>query len=303
MFRLFRKWISLLIALLLVFPAAASSETVIVTSFYPIWLFTLNLTAGIDDVTVRNLAAPETGCLHDYTLQPSDMVVLSGADMLLINGAGMEAFLPMIVSAFPDLPVVDASGAIPLLDPGEIPEIGETAEDEGGNSHIWLDPLRASAMAENLAAGLIRKMPEHEETITANLLAFQFRMSALDSEMKSVFTAFPDRDVIIFHEAFPYFAEACGIRMALIVNKEPEDDLSASSLAGIVRVISSRDPMPVIIQSTEEDLSVNALVQETAVPVCRLDPLSSGPDLPPPDYYDSVMRNNLRILSEVFSGS
>ena len=29
---------------------------------------TLNLTAGLDDITVRNLAAPETGCLHGNIL-------------------------------------------------------------------------------------------------------------------------------------------------------------------------------------------------------------------------------------------
>ena len=79
-----KRFLSFLLFLILLLPAAAPAET-IVTSFYPVWVFTLNLTQGLEDITVRNLAAPETGCLHDYTLQPSDMKALAQADALLIK--------------------------------------------------------------------------------------------------------------------------------------------------------------------------------------------------------------------------
>ena len=91
------KRFTALLLVLVLFPCLALSETV-VTSFYPVWIMTLNLTRGLEDhVTVRNLAAPSVGCLHDYQLQTSDMKVLSGADIFLVNGAGMEAFLPEIL--------------------------------------------------------------------------------------------------------------------------------------------------------------------------------------------------------------
>ncbi len=94
------KRILCLLISLLILPALALSETV-VTSFYPIWLMALNLTRGLEDhVTVQNLAAPSVGCLHDYQLLTSDMKTLLNADVFLVNGAGMEAFLPDIVNAF-----------------------------------------------------------------------------------------------------------------------------------------------------------------------------------------------------------
>ena len=139
-----RKTFILLLVLFLLCPLTAGAETV-VTSFYPVWLMALNLTEGIDGITVTNLAEPTTGCLHDYTLQNSDMVALSKADVLLINGAGMESFLPVITAAYPDLPVVDASEGILLL---------ESDDDGEVNSHLWLDPQRAVGMAANLAEGL-----------------------------------------------------------------------------------------------------------------------------------------------------
>ena len=290
-----RKLLTVVLLLLLVTKAASAST--VVTSFYPVWLLTLNLTDGLDEVTVRNLAAPDTGCLHDYTLMPSDMLALSGADALLINGAGMESFLPMILDACPDLPVIDASEGIELLeeeDEGE-EEHDHAGHDHGeeGNSHIWLDPARASAMAENLAEGLIGIMPEHEEAIRANLASLQSRLSALDTEMKASLAGLPARDIIIMHEAFPYFAEACNLDIIEIVDKEPEDNLPASRLVELVKTVSSRSPVPLVIRSLEEDPAVSVLAAETGVPVCALDTLASGPDDPTLDYYERTMLENL----------
>ena len=87
-----KRFLAVLLIFILI-PVFSGAETLI-TSFYPIWLLTLNLTEGLDHVTVRNLAAPAVGCLHDYQLQTADMKVLSSADASLVNGAGMEAFLP-----------------------------------------------------------------------------------------------------------------------------------------------------------------------------------------------------------------
>ena len=87
-----KKSLIALLILSLFLPVLAGAETV-VTSFYPVWILTLNLTEGIEGVEVVNMAEPTTGCLHDYSLRNSDMVTLSGADALLVNGAGMESFL------------------------------------------------------------------------------------------------------------------------------------------------------------------------------------------------------------------
>ena len=291
-----RRLLLILLALFLAVPSLSCAET-IVTSFYPVWLLTLNLTDGLEDVMVRNLAAPDTGCLHDYTLRPSDMAVLSRADALLINGAGMESFLDVVTAACPGLPVVSAwSENVPPLGSGDAEEIGEPEEGEELNSHIWLDPLRAVVMAENLADGLIRIMPEHREAIAANLEVLKGRLTALDAEMKTGLAGVSRRDVIIMHEAFPYLAEACGLHIVAVVNKEPEDDLPAASLARLIRLIRDCEIAPLVIKSAESDPAAAALVAETGAPVCELDPITTGPDNPPLDYYEAVMLRNMQSL-------
>ncbi len=293
-----KKLLCVLTALLLLFPALAGAETV-VTSFYPVWLLARSLTEGVEGLEIVNLTAQTAGCLHDYTLQHSDMIVLSHADALLVNGAGMEPFLPVITGAYPELPVIDATEGLPFLMESDIVEINaEGEEGESVNSHLWMDPQRAVGMAANLAEGLSGRFPDKAGKIAENLNQLRDRLLALDETLRDGLKD-SGRKVIIFHEAFPYFAEACGLQAAAIVNKEHDDDLPAASLSRILTLIGSEDVLPVIIKAAETDRSVEVLVNETGVPVCVLDPLTSGPDDPPSDYYETVMLRNMKLLQDI----
>ena len=295
-----KKFIVLLFALL-VLPCAALCETV-VTSFYPIWLMTLNLTRGLEDhVTVRNLAAPTVGCLHDYQLQTSDMKALSGADAFLVNGAGMEAFLPEITNALPALPVIEAAEGIGLLEDSGALEILD-AEEEETNSHLWLDPARAVRMAENLAAGLIRLMPGDETAITANLEDYRSRLLALDGQLREGLQDLSRRDIVTFHEAFPYFAAAYGLNVVAVVNKEPGEVLTPAQMGVLVGEIIRLGNPPLFVEPQYTDLSAETLARETGSSVYSLDPVVTGPETDVPlDYYETVMLQNMNTLIEALS--
>ena len=88
----------------------------IVTSFYPIYISTLNIVKDIPNVTLTNMTKSQTGCLHDYQLTPQDLKTLENADILIINGAGMESFLDTIISQYPNLEIIDASSELNLLE-------------------------------------------------------------------------------------------------------------------------------------------------------------------------------------------
>ena len=298
-----KKFMILLLALL-VLPGLALCET-IVTSFYPIWIMTLNLTSGLEDhVTVRNLAAPTVGCLHAYQLQPADMKALTAADAFLINGAGMEAFLPEITRSLPDLPIVEASEGIELLENGSAVEILEAEEEGETNSHIWLDPLRAVRMAENLAAGLIRVLPGDEAVITANLADYRVRLEALDARLRQGLGDLSRKDIVTFHEAFPYFAAAYGLNVVAVVNKEPGEVLTPAQLGELVREIRLLGNPPLFVEPQYTDLSAQTLSSETGAPVYSLDPIVTGPEENvPPDYYETVMLQNMNTLITALSGN
>ena len=282
-----KKLIALALMLALCVPAAALGETV-VTSFYPIYLFAMNLTDGIDGIEVHNLAAPGTGCLHDYQLSTGDMKALSTADVFLINGAGMESYLSFVFEALPELMVVDASEGIELLPD----ESGETEY----NAHVWLDAGNAQIMVNNLAEGLMAALPQHAGAIAANRDAYTARLGVLDEELTSALAEVPHKDIVTFHEAFPYFARAYGLNVAAVVTGEAENALSAYELTTLIRLIQSLNNPPLFTEPQYSDLAAKTIAAETGAPIWTLDPCVTGPDADVLTYYEDVMHANLETL-------
>ena len=296
-----KKVFAFLLALVLL-PAASLGET-IVTSFYPIWLLALNLADGVPELEVRNLAAPGTGCLHDYQLQAGDMKVLSEADLFLVNGAGMESYLDHVFSAFPDLPVAEAAAGIPLLTETDALTIGENEDDGEINAHIWLSAANAAVMAENLAKAMEAQFPDRQEKIEDNRKALQARLLALDQELREGLSGLPRKEIITFHEAFPYFARAYGLDIVAVVNREPGETLTPAQLAQLAEAIVALDAPPLFVEPQYEDLSARTLAAETGAAIYTLDPVVTGPEEDvPPDYYETVMRRNMETLREALGG-
>ena len=293
-----KKLLCLLLALLCMI-VFASAETV-VTSFYPIYLFAANLLDGAEGVTLTSLAEPGAGCLHDYQLQTGDMKELAKADAFLINGAGMEGYLEGVFEAFPALTVVDASTGVELLEDcsdGHDHDHDDHGHDHAYNAHIWLDASNAVIMVNNLAEGLIAALPAQADVIAANRDAYIARLTALDAEIESALAAVPSKDIITFHEAFPYFANAYGLNVAAVVNRDPDDALSPRALAELCKRVQSRGVPPLFTEPQYEDKAAQTIARETGAAIHTLDPIVTGPENDMPlTYYEDVMRQNLNVL-------
>ena len=314
-----KRFAAALLALALLVPALAAGETV-VTSFYPIFLFARNLCDGLPGVTVRNLAAPDFGCLHDYQLTVADMKALAGADVFLINGAGMEEYLVHVYDALPDLRVVDASEGVELLEEDEdhhahdehdehedhddLDEHDEHDDDDGHghhhdlNPHIWMSVGNAVQMARNLAKGLQEALPQHAETIGDNLAQYLARLETLDAELTETLAPVAGGAIVTFHEAFPYFADAYGLEIAAVMAREPGDPLSAREMMDLVRLERELGNPPLFTEPQYSDAAARTVSEETGAAVYTLDPCVTGPDDPALTYYEDVMRRNAQTLLE-----
>lgn len=283
-----KKFLLFCLLLCLVTPAAlADSQPLVVTSFYPIYGMAVNLLKEVP-VTVQNLAAPQVGCLHDYTLSTQDMRTLHEARVFLINGAGMEGFLAQVADQFPELKQVVASEGITLMDEG--------------NPHLWLDAQAAIWMTKNLAQGLAEAFPEHAEKIMANQADYQQRLETLDEELKAGISDLPRRDIVTFHEAFPYFAKAYGLNVAAVVNREPGDALSPAQLAQLITDMKDLGVPPLFIEPQYPELAAQTLSRETGAKVYTLDPIVTGPlDENALTAYEEGMRRNMKTLQEALS--
>ena len=278
-----------------------AEEINIVASFYPVYIFTRNILQDIPGVSLSCMTAPSTGCLHDYQLLTGDMRLLSRADALVINGAGMEGFLPDVLSQLPDLQLIDASEGIELLCADEAHhhdrghEHGHEAEEEY-NAHIWLAPQNAVRMVENISSHLCTLLPSYADRISQNADAYQSSLEELNTFISDNLMATSSRQIVTFHDSFPYFAHAYGLEIVAVVSLEPDEPLSPKMLTDVVNTVREAGNPPLFAEPQFKNAALEVIGRETGAPVHLLDPLVTGDGSL--TAYEDVMLQNLSTLLE-----
>ena len=197
----------------------------ILTSFYPVYVSALNVAGDTPGVAVVCLTPPVVGCLHDYQLTPGDMKKIAGADIFVANGAGMETFIGKALEQSPSLKLVDASKGIPLV---------------GDNPHVWVSVSGAIRQVKNIADGLAAADPARAGLYQKNAAAYSAKLEALRDEMHAALDGLKNRDIITFHEAFPYFAAEFHLNIAGVIEREPGSGPNAKELAETIEIIKKR---------------------------------------------------------------
>ena len=263
----------------------ANQSLRVVTSFYPVYIAALNVTAGIPGVEVSNLASPHVGCLHDYQLTAGDVRRLADADILLVNGAGMEPFLGKVAQQSPKVRVVEVSEGIPLLD---------------DNPHVWVSLEGARRQTENIAAALAAAAPDRADAFRTNASAYNASLSALEEKMRAALAPYAGTPIVTFHEAFPYFARDFDLDLAGEIEREPGAEPSARELADTVKLVRERKVKALFAEPQFPDQSAQVVARETGVRVYSLDPVVTGPSDPEEarGAYLRAMEKNLEVLQE-----
>ena len=263
----------------------ANQSLRVVTSFYPVYIAALNVTAGIPGVEVSNLASPHVGCLHDYQLTAGDVRRLADADILLVNGAGMEPFLGKVAQQSPKVRVVEVSEGIPLLD---------------DNPHVWVSLEGARRQTENIAAALAAAAPDRADAFRTNASAYNASLSALEEKMRAALAPYAGTPIVTFHEAFPYFARDFDLDLAGEIEREPGAEPSARELADTVKLVRERKVKALFAEPQFPDQSAQVVARETGVRVYSLDPVVTGSTDPEEarGAYLRAMEKNLEVLQE-----
>jgi len=264
-------------------------EALIVTSFYPIYIATINITRGIEEVRVENLTRPQTGCLHDYQMKPQDVELLDLADVFVVNGLGMESFLDKAVAQKQGLKILDASKEIQALADGN----GEI------NSHVWLDVDNEIAQAQNIAEGLSAAFPKVGNAFRNNAEIYIEKLRRLAEAMKEGLKAFAGREIVTFHEAFPYFAQEFGLKIAAVIEREPGVAPSPREVERTIAAVRRAGVKVLFAEPQYSQRAADAIAAETGARIFLLDPIVTGDaNLSAYDDYLIKMRRNMDTIIE-----
>lgn len=262
------------------------------------YLLTRNVAAGVDDVRVDIMLPAAMGCPHDYVLTPQDMQKIAGADVLVANGLGLEDFLgEPIARANPRITVVDTSRGV-----GEVIWI-----NEGGptgtiqrvrNPHMFASPRLAALICRNIAAALAEADPPGARVFGRNAERYEARLNQLGAECGEVSKRLRSRRIVTEHGVFDYFARDCGLEIAAVVEETPGQEPAAARMLQLVSLIRRTGAAALFTEPQYPTRVGRTIAREAGIPDAVLDPVASGPDDPPLDYYERIMSRNFDTLAK-----
>lgn len=232
---------------------------------------------------------------HTYEPSPQDMRAIAEADVVFLNGLGLEETLSETVrNAGGGAPIVSLSeGIVPLRLEGEA---------GGPDPHVWLDPNNLVVWAENAAAALAALDPARADYYRSNAEAYAAALRDLDARIRDRVAQIPeaDRKLITDHDELGYFAVRYGFEIvgALIPAYSSAAEPSAQELSQLETTIRELGTRAVFVGTGVNQELAARVAEDTGV---RLVPLYthslSGPDGPATSYR-TLMEYNVNAIVE-----
>lgn len=295
-------------------PAVSADAPNVVVSIKPIHSLVSAIMQGVGEpkLIVEGSASP-----HTFTLKPSNAIALQKADLVFWVGHGMEAFLekPLdsIASKATVVTLEDAPGIEKLHfregGPFEAHDHGDHHHDHDGDhdeeaghehghddhdhgaydTHLWLDPMNAKALAQEIERRLVQADPANATTYQQNGAGLMKRLDALDTELKTTLAPVKDKPFIVFHDAYQYFEHRYGVNVAGSITVSPENMPGADRVTQIHKKLTDLGATCVFAEPQFEPKLISVVTEGTKARSGTLDP-EAGTLTPGPELYFDMMR-------------
>ncbi|MBR0818761.1 metal ABC transporter solute-binding protein, Zn/Mn family [Bradyrhizobium liaoningense] len=278
----------LLSALLLIAsPLHAAERLNVVASFSILADFVRNV--GGDRINLTTLVGADSD-VHVYTPAPGDAKRIAEAKLVIVNGLGLEGWLPRLVqSAASKAQVVTASAGIAPL------KLGSSADP-----HAWQSVPNAKIYVSDIANALAAADPDDAEFFRAQAKAYLDKLEGLDREVRDAVAKIPlgRRKVISTHDAFGYFAAEYGVQFVAPLGVSTETEPSARDIAAIIGQIKAQKIPAVFLENISDDRLIRRIAAETGSKVggTLISDGLTGEKGPAPTYIDMV-RHNIKALT------
>jgi zinc/manganese transport system substrate-binding protein len=289
--RRFRLWLICVLLAASAAPLHAQDRVNVVASFSILGDFVKNV--GGDRVDVTTLVGPD-GDVHVYTPAPADAKKIADAKLLIINGLGLEGWLPRLLqSSGSKAPIITATKGIAPL------KVGSDADP-----HAWQSVPDTRIYVANISDALIAADPAAAEAFRTNAQVYLTKLDALDREVREAVAKIPPnrRKVISTHDAFGYFAAAYGIEFIAPLGVSTESEASARDIAGIITQIKTEKIPAVFLENISDDRLIRRISAETSARVggtLYSDSLT-GEKGDAPTYIELV-RHNIKALTSALA--
>lgn len=294
-----KKYISIIIVIILIIcfvigkniynqkKEKSNDKFEILTSFYPIYIMTLNVANGAEDVKVSNMAEKYTGCIHDYTLTTTDMKKFESCDIFIQNGAGLETFSDKILESYPKIKVVNAADGVNNF-------LTHNEDDEEVNSHIWLSISNYINEVIKITDSLMEMNSKNAKIYQKNCENYVNKLYKLKKKFDNL--NLKNKKIINLNESLEYMFKENDIDSVLIETDHEQSTISANKIRNIIELMQNDKINEIYIDKNDSRKLADVLQNETNAKIYVLDSAMSGDGSL--DSYINIMNQNYEILKE-----
>ena len=269
--------------------ATQAANAAVVASLKPLGFIASAIADGVTDTQVL---LPDGASEHDYSLRPSDVKRLQGADLVVWIGPEMEAFMEKSVKNIPNakqVTIAQLNDVKPLLMKGADDDDDDHGHSDAGdeksdehhhhgdyNMHLWLSPEIARASAVAIHEKLVELMPQSRAKLDANLKDFEAQLASTETQVGNELAPLKGKGYFVFHDAYGYFEKQFGLTPLGHFTVNPEIQPGAQRLHEIRTQLVEQKATCVFAEPQFRPAVVEAVARGTTVRMGTLDPLGTN---------------------------
>ena len=297
----------------------------VVASIKPIHSLVSAVAQGIGEPI---LLVEGAGSPHTYSLRPSQAKELQQADIVFWMGQDLEAFLENSIDN-----IATNSIVVPLMESNELTKLNfreggafedhghedhdkhddhddhghddhddhghddHGHDDHGADPHVWLDPINAIVLVEEIKKALISADPKNKPTYEANAKSTIYNLNELIEEIDAELKPVKGRGYIVLHDAYQYFENRFGVSAIGSITVSPEVLPGAERIRELQNKVKELDATCVFSEPQFKPKLVTTVTENTNAGTGVLDPLGAsindGPQL-----YFTLIRNMASSLKK-----
>lgn len=314
MFKSYKKLLALIFALVLVFTGCANnqdtstdnktdkaseglgSKKTIYATFYPVAELTRMVVGDKMEVETIIKSSEEP---HSFELTSGDMKEILKADLVVYNGAGMEAFIGDLKKSLKDdEKFLDLSEGLTLLDSS-----GENSDLESINPHTWLSVKNAQKSLDNIYRKVSAMDPANEAYYKENYDKSLGKLKDLDKKFEEDLSQVKSKDkyFVVSHAAFNYLADDYGLKQVAVTGISPEDEPTAKQLKTIADFVKEKNISTIFFEGKATPKVAETLAKNTNTKTSTLYTMENLSEEDMEKGYIGLMEENLKALVESFN--
>lgn len=223
---------------------------------------------------------------HAFDPTPRDVINVRGMGLLLLSGYGIDLWLERLWRA-----AGSTSKLVKLAERAVFSRIGEPPMVD---AHVWLDASIMAAMAVEIGEAYAAYDPPNAALYTRDAQLEHSRLLALHATIKRDLEPIRGAGLVVFHNAWNYFARAYGLRVLATVRAQADREPSARELAQIVTLLRREAVKAIFVEPQLPERAARAIAADVGIRVYTLDPEGSGLAKD----YTAMMRYNVATLLE-----